>query len=111
MRGVVRNMLDNPSRVDKATGEIRPAYKQVQLEVVEPLQNGQERLDIKTLSVDDLAPYAALKGSEALVEVGVYAKGTAVAFYAKKGVKPISVRAATARSEGAAAPKTGAGLS
>lgn len=88
MRGTVVNVLDNPERVDKKTGEVLPAYKQVQLQVVEPLQNGQERFDIKTLTVTDLAPYAALRGQEALVEVGVYAKGAPVAFYAKKGTKP-----------------------
>ena len=88
MRGVVRQTLSHPARVDKATGQIRPAYSQVQLECAEPLQDGQERLSIHTLGVDEVKPYEALKGSEALVEVGVFAKGGTLTFFGKRGVPP-----------------------
>ena len=100
MRGIVRGVLAHPARLDKKTGELRPAYNQVQLECAEPLQDGQERLSIQTLSVDDLAPYAALKGSEALVEVGAFAKGAPLTFFAKRGSPPRPVsRAAAKRSD------------
>lgn len=93
LRGRVENVLRFSERTDRKTGELRDAYQQVQFMVTEPLRDGQSRLDIKTLSVDDVGPFEALKGSECLVEVGCYVKAGGVAFFAKKGSKPIPVRA------------------
>lgn len=108
MRGTVINTIDNPATVDRKTGEKRDAYRQVQLMVCEPLRDGQSRFDVKTLSVDATAPFDALKGSEALVEVGAYVRNGSLAFYAKKGSLPIAATAASGAS-GATAAAGGAG--
>jgi hypothetical protein len=88
MTGLVLNTLDMPARTDRKTGEMREAYKQVQLQCQEPLQDGQERFSVQTLSVDDLAPYDALKGSWCAMDVGVYVKGAGIGFYGKRGAQP-----------------------
>jgi hypothetical protein len=101
LQGVVRQTLSHPARVDKATGQIRPPYAQVQLECAEPLQDGQERLSIHTLTVEDVEPYEALRGSEALVEVGAFARGGTITFFGKRGVPPRRVPATGAGAAGA----------
>jgi hypothetical protein len=52
------------------------------------LQNGQKRVDLVNLTVDDPKLYKTLQGQNVRVPVGVFVSGSAVQFYALKGCKP-----------------------
>jgi hypothetical protein len=50
----------------------------------ETLRNGETRLQLFTLTVDDPAPYEGRKGQEVTVPVGVFANQGKIQFYAAK---------------------------
>lgn len=84
LKGVVQNTLFTPegkTREGKAYG----GNHQVQLLCNEQLRNGETRLQLFTLNVDDPAPYERQKGQEVTVPVGVFANQGKVQFYATKG--------------------------
>lgn len=83
LKGMVQNTLFTPegkTREGKAYG----GAHQVQLLCNETLRNGEVRLQLFTLTVDDPAPYEARKGQEVTVPVGVFANQGKVQFYAIK---------------------------
>lgn len=87
MTGQLVNVFERPKGVGK-NGEEFEAKPTIQLLGSNPLQNGQERLELVTLGVEDERPYQVLKGKEITVAVGVFATKGAAVFYVPKGSRP-----------------------
>lgn len=88
LNGNVLNVFDMPASTDKKTGEIIPARARVQVMCENTLQNGQKRMDLVNLTVEDSKPYQKAVGRAVRVPVGAFVSGAAVQFYALKGVAP-----------------------
>lgn len=88
LNGQIINVFDTPESTDKKSGEIRESKFRIQIMAENELQNGQKRVDLVNLTVDDHKLYKSLQGQNVRVPVGVFVSGTAVQFYALKGCKP-----------------------
>lgn len=88
LNGSVVNVFDTPASTDKKTGEVRPASTRVQIHAENTLENGQKRMELVTLKVEDGEPYRKLIGKAVRVPVGAFASGGSVLFYALKGNQP-----------------------
>lgn len=89
LNGQVLNVFDSPASTDRKTGEARPAKHRVQVMCENTLQNGQKRMDLVNLSVEDIDPYRKALGKPVRVPVGAFVSGAAVQFYALKGHAPL----------------------
>lgn len=85
LTGQLAKVFVQPGGVSKKTGETFEDRDKVQLIGELPLPNGQTRLELVTLSVDDARPYEAVKGKTIRVPVGFFASGKNVQFYIPKG--------------------------
>ena len=83
--GIHLTLFDRDSSVDKKTGEIILASTSIQIQAENTLPNGQKRIELQTLKVDNPAPYRKLLNQSVHVPVGVFASGNGVQFYALKG--------------------------
>ena len=86
--GQLVNTYTTPAGTNKK-GEAFEARDKIQLlgELHQP--NGETRLEMLTMSVDDLSPYVPLKGARIRVAVGAMGTtGRGVLFFVKKGTKP-----------------------
>lgn len=88
LNGQIINVFDTPESTDKKSGEVRESKFRIQIMAENELQNGQRRVDLVNLTVDDPKLYKSLQGQNVRVPVGVFVSGTAVQFYALKGCKP-----------------------
>ena len=88
LNGTVVNVFDQPGYKDKATGEMQPSKHRVQIMAENTLQNGEKRIELVNLTVDDPSLYRALSGRSVRVPVGAFASGGAIQFYALKGQAP-----------------------
>jgi len=89
--GTVINVFDQQGKVDKETGEITPTTPRLQLLGNMPMPNGESRMDMVTVKVENKEAYEALKGKEIRLPIGVFApsKGQIV-YYVPKGSKPVA---------------------
>jgi hypothetical protein len=94
LNGQIINVFDTPESTDKKTGELRESKFRIQIMAENELQNGQKRVDLVNLTVDDPKLYKSLQGQNVRVPVGVFVSGNAAQFYALKGCKPEVQRAA-----------------
>lgn len=87
--GQVLKTFVQPGQVDKATGEVGESSIKVQIMGEMPVQGGDSRLDLITLTVQDKPAYDALEGKRVRVPLGFFApqKGTIV-YFIPKGSKP-----------------------
>jgi len=84
--GTVLHTFDQPKRVDTKTGEVLSDEKpKVQIMGDMPLPNGQTRMELVTLTCEDVKPYEALKGQKISVALGIFApaKGQVIYFIPK----------------------------
>jgi hypothetical protein len=88
LNGQIINVFDTPESTDKKSGEVRESKFRIQIMAQNELQNGQKRVDLVNLTVDDPKLYKSLQGQNVRVPVGVFASGSTVQFYALKGCKP-----------------------
>lgn len=93
LNGQVINVFDTPPFTDKKTGEISPARHRVQIMAENMLQNGQNRMELVNLTVDDSAPYLALQGRSVRVPVGAFVNGSVIQYYALRAHLPEPVAA------------------
>ena len=103
LNGQVLNVFDQPAYTDKKTGEVQPPKHRVQIMAENMLQNGQNRMELVNLTVDDPAPYQTLQGRSVRVPVGAFANGSSIQFYALKAHKPEAVQTPPDGARGAAA--------
>lgn len=87
--GEVLKTFVQPGQVDKSTGEASESTIKVQVMGEMPVQGGESRLDLITLTVPDKATYESLKGKRVRIPLGFFApqKGTIV-YFIPKGAKP-----------------------
>lgn len=94
--GTVMNTFEAPKGVNKTTGEAYGGKPRVQIMAENELQNGEKRLDLVNLTVEDQTSFDSLKGQRVAVPVGAFINNGAVAFYVVKGAKPQRLAAAAA---------------
>lgn len=87
--GQVLKVFNQPGQVDKQTGEIGKSSVKVQIMGEMPVQGGDSRFDMITLSVDNAKAYADLQGKRVRVPLGFFSpqKGNIV-YFIPKGAQP-----------------------
>lgn len=88
LAGRVSHVFLNPQSVDRKSGEVREAKYKVQLLCEVPLQNGEVRMDLQTVTTDHERVFQDAMGKQVRLPVGVFSTGKTVLFYALKGVLP-----------------------
>lgn len=89
LEGTVQNLFHQPGSTDRKTGEVIPSRHRVQLIGASALQNGQQRLELVTLTVEDPGPWEPLVGAQVRVPVGVFAAGGGgLQYFLRKGSRP-----------------------
>lgn len=85
---VIKTFVQGGS-IDKATGETGEPTNKVQIMGEMPVQGGDSRVDLITLTVTDKGAYESLKGKRIRIPLGFFApqKGTIV-YFIPKGAKP-----------------------
>ena len=91
LNGLVMNVFDTAEKLDQATGEVKfPAASRVQIQAETPLENGQTKLALQTLKVQNPDAYRKLQGKFIRVPVGAMADGRNVIFFALKSAEPVA---------------------
>lgn len=87
--GRVLKTFIQPGQVDKETGEIGKSSIKVQIMGEMPVQGGESRLDLITLTVEDQKTYDDLKNKNVRLSLGFFApqKGNIV-YFIPKGATP-----------------------
>lgn len=87
--GQVLKTFIQPGRTDKETGEVSESSVKVQIMGEMPVQGGESRLDLITLTVENKKTYDDLKGKRVRVPLGFFApqKGNIV-YFIPKGASP-----------------------
>ena len=91
--GTVLHTYDQPKRIDNKTGEVLSDEKpKVQILGDMPLPNGQTRMEMVTLTCEDVKPYEALKGQKITVALGIFApaKGQVIYFIPKGSLPSVN---------------------
>lgn len=92
--GQVLKTFIQPGRVDKETAEVGESSVKVQIMGEMPVQGGESRLDLITLTVENQKTYDELKGKRVRVPLGFFApqKGNIV-YFIPKGATPELINA------------------
>lgn len=87
--GKVVHVFDQPGRLDKETGETTPDSVRLQMMGQMPVPNGETRLDLITVKVEDKETYEKLKGKDIRLPVGAFSpsKGQII-YFVPKGSRP-----------------------
>ena len=87
--GTVINVFDQQGKVDQETGVMGETTPRLQLLGNMPMPNGEMRMDMITVKVENRAAYETLKGKVIRLPIGVFSpsKGQIV-YYVPKGSKP-----------------------
>jgi hypothetical protein len=87
--GQVLKTFIQPGLVDKDSGQVGKSSSKVQIMGEMPVQGGESRLDLITLTVEDKKTYDELKGKKIRVPLGFFApqKGNIV-YFIPKGAMP-----------------------
>lgn len=87
LNGTVANIYESPRGVNKSTGEAFGGHSRIQLMCENMLQNGEKRIELVDLTIEDIQPYRQALGKPVRVPVGVYVNAGKPAFYAIKSQK------------------------
>jgi len=87
--GQVLKTFIQPGQVDRETGEVGKSSAKVQIMGEMPVQGGQSRLDLITLTIEDKKTYDELQSKRVRVPLGFFApqKGNIV-YFIPKGAQP-----------------------
>jgi hypothetical protein len=87
--GRLLHVYKDPDRIDRESGEVNKGKAKLQILGEIPLENGELRHDMITLSIDKKADYEALVGSRIAVPLGMFSpsKGQ-IMYFIPKGGKP-----------------------
>jgi len=93
--GQVLKTYIQPGRLDKETGEIGESSIKVQIMGEMPVQGGESRLDLITLTVESQKTYDEIKGKRVRIALGFFApqKGNIVYFIPKGAAPEVVVNA------------------
>jgi len=84
LNGTLSNIYLTPKGVNKTTGEAFGGQHRLQVICQNTLQNGEKRIDLVDLTIDDAEPYREFIGKPVHVPVGVYVSAGKPGFYALK---------------------------
>ena len=84
LNGTLSNIYVSPKGVNKTTGESFGGQHRLQVMCQNILQNGETRIDLVDLTIDEVEPYLSFIGKPVRVAVGVYVNAGKPAFYALK---------------------------
>lgn len=84
LNGTVANVYVSPKGINKTTGEAFGGQDRVQITCENVLQNGEKRIELVDLTIDEAGPYREAIGKPVRVPVGVYVNAGKPAFYALK---------------------------
>lgn len=89
--GTIVKTFIQPGQTDKETGETSKPTAKVQIMGELPVQGGDSRLDLITLTVEQIKTYSELKGKRVRVPLGFFApqKGNIVYFIPKGSLPEI----------------------
>lgn len=90
LNGTVANIYESPKGVNKETGEAFGGQHRIQVMCQNTLKNGEIRVELVDLSVDDISIYQGSVGKAVTVPVGVFVNGGKPAFYALKSMSRTS---------------------
>jgi len=87
--GKVVHVFTQPGAVNKETGEVGEATPRLQLMGQMPVPNGETRLDMITVKVEDRATFEPLKNKTIRLPIGAFSpsKGQII-YYVPKGAQP-----------------------
>ena len=88
LNGQVANIYESVKGVNKTTGEAFGGQHRIQIMCENTLQNGEKRIELVDLTIDDVTPYREALGKPVSVPVGVYINAGKPAFYALKKQRP-----------------------
>ena len=93
--GQVLKTFIQPGQVDKETGEAGKPSVKVQIMGEMPVQGGESRFDLITLTVENQKTYSELRGKRVRVSLGFFApqKGNIVYFIPKGAAPEVVVNA------------------
>jgi len=93
--GQVLKTFIQPGQADKETGEVGKSSIKVQIMGEMPVQGGDSRLDLITLTVETQKAYEELKGKRVRVPLGFFApqKGNIVYFIPKGAIPELVLNA------------------
>jgi hypothetical protein len=89
LNGTVANIYESPKGVNKTTGEAFGGQNRIQLMCENMLQNGEKRIELVDLTIEEVQPYRDSIGKPVSVPVGVYVNAGKPAFYAIKKAKQL----------------------
>lgn len=81
LEGQIVNVFQVPKGVNRETGEAYGGQHRVQLMAENVLKNGQTRVELVDLTVDDPAPFQRLQGRRVRVPVGAFVAGSQIRFF------------------------------
>ncbi len=90
LNGKVANIYESPKGVNKETGEVFGGQPRLQVMCENTLKNGEKRIELVDLTIDDVTPYRDALGKLVSIPVGVFVTGGKAAFYALKGQRPVA---------------------
>ena len=91
LEGTILSVIHRPARTAK-DGKSFDEYWQVQLQVVEPLADGEVRYGLHTLSTREAGPFRPHVGNRVSVPVRAYVAAGAIRFTLAEGGSPTEVR-------------------
>jgi hypothetical protein len=88
LNGQVINVFQAPKGVSKKTGEEYGGQHRVQIMAENLLQNGEIRVDLVTLTVENPEAYLPYKGEAVRVPVGAFCTNNTVQYFVPRGSLP-----------------------
>lgn len=84
LSGTLANIYEAPKGINKETGEAYGGQHRIQLMCDNTLKNGEKRIELVDLNVDDVNPYRQVIGKPVRLPVGVFVANGKPMFYALK---------------------------
>ena len=98
LTGQVMHVFEAPKGISKKTGEEYGGQDKVQVMGHIPLDNGQHRMELITLTTDQGSNFQTLMGRSVTLPVAFYVSGRAVGYYIPKGHSVASQNASQSTS-------------
>lgn len=97
LNGKLANLYETPKGVNRETGEHYGGGYKLQVMCQNTLKNGETKIELVDLLIDDVTPFRDGVGRMVSIPVGVFVSAGKPAFYAlKKSAAPVSAAPAPA---------------
>ncbi len=95
LQGMITNVFNTPKGVNRDTGEVYGGQSKIQVMSDNIMKNGEKRMDMINLTVDNPDAYRPYVGKPAEIPVTVFIMNGALMYMVPPGSKPIAARAMT----------------